>query len=320
MGRVRPSSDYARLFRENPFRNKGLPKPNDVLLDQQPRPIPRHVQRLQRPQQNILHGRPPTAQTRICQARTAAFAVARFQRADTDPSWLQAFKMKFVLAWVLRIAEQARRAEHFDWLIAASSIDGRAGCRGATSRRITKGRAPVLNDVSIGKFLEDSYVKASSRDPAERSSYLRYFYRNWRPTRMGRIWNGAYAWVSGLGLTPQILVTLQVKGRNSGRLCSTVLVGASHEGRRYLVSMLGDDSEWVKNVRAARGVAFIKRGRTHPVVLTEIAREKRAPILKAWSQVATSGRKHLPLMPHAPVSAFESIAADYPVFRIDPSE
>ncbi len=84
--------------------------------------------------------------------------------------------------------------------------------------------------------------------------------------------------------------------------------------------MLGDDSEWVKNVRAARGVAFIKRGRTHPVTLTEIQREKRAPILKAWSQVATSGRKHLPVAHDAPVSAFESIAADYPVFRIDPSE
>ncbi len=67
--------------------------------------------------------------------------------------------------------------------------------------------------------------------------------------------------------------------------------------------MVGDDSEWVKNVRAARGVAFIKRGRTHPVVLTEIPREKRAPILKAWSQVATSGRKHLPVTHHAPVSA-----------------
>ena len=84
--------------------------------------------------------------------------------------------------------------------------------------------------------------------------------------------------------------------------------------------MLGDDSEWVKNVRAARGVAFIKRGRTQPIVLTEIPREKRAPILKAWSQIATSGRKHLPVTHHAPVSAFESIAADYPVFRIDPSE
>jgi hypothetical protein len=110
---------------------------------------------------------------------------------------------------------------------------------------------------------------------------------------------------------------LQVKSRGSGRLCSTVLVVASHQGQRYLVSMLGDSSEWVQNVRAAGGKAFIKRGRSRPVMLTEISPEERAPILKAWCQVATSGRNHLPVPHNAPVSAFEAIAADYPVFRID---
>ena len=162
-------------------------------------------------------------------------------------------------------------------------------------------------------------MKASLEDPAERSGYLRYFYRDWRPTRFGRTWNGAYAWVSGLGLTPQILITLQVKSRSSGRLCSTVLVGASHQGSRYVVSMLGDNSEWVKSVRAAGGEAFIKRGRSRPAMLTEIPPEERAPILKAWCQVATSGRKHLPVPYDAPVSAFEAIAGDYPVFRLDPA-
>jgi hypothetical protein len=54
--------------------------------------------------------------------------------------------------------------------------------------------------------------------------------------------------------------------------------------------MLGDESEWVKNVRAAGGQARIKRG-----------------------------RRHLPVPHGAPVSAFEAIAADHPVFRIDPA-
>jgi hypothetical protein len=115
------------------------------------------------------------------------------------------------------------------------------------------------------------------------------------------------------------LLTLQVKSRSSDRLCSTVLVVASHQGRRYLVSMLGDGSEWVQNIRAAGGAAFIKRGRSRPIMLTEIPPEERAPILKAWCQVATSGRQHLPVSHDAPVSAFEAIAADYPVFRIDPA-
>ena len=83
--------------------------------------------------------------------------------------------------------------------------------------------------------------------------------------------------------------------------------------------MLGNGSGWVQNVRASGGKAFIKRGRRYPVSLTEIPTEERAPVLKAWCQVATSGRQHIPVSHRAPVSAFEAIASDYPVFRIDPA-
>jgi hypothetical protein len=163
-------------------------------------------------------------------------------------------------------------------------------------------------------------VVIRSPDPAERSSKLRFFYRDWRPTPFGRIWNRATAWVCGLGLLPDILVALLVKGRRSGRLRTNILVATRYEGQRYLVSMLGEESDWVQNVRAACGAAFIKRGRTQPVMLTEIRPDKRAPILRAFCQVATSGRHHFPVSPDAPVSAFEPIAAEYPVLRIDPVE
>jgi hypothetical protein len=154
-------------------------------------------------------------------------------------------------------------------------------------------------------------------DPAERTGYLRYFYRGWRPTRFGRAWNRLYAWVSGLGVLPRMLVTLQTSDRDSGHAASNILVAATYQGQRYLVSMLGDQSEWVKNVRAANGIASIKRGRSQPVHLTEIPPHERAAILKAWAHVATSGRHHLPVAHDARVSDFESIASDYPVFRID---
>lgn len=154
-------------------------------------------------------------------------------------------------------------------------------------------------------------------DPAERSGYLRYFYRGWRPTRVGRLWSRLYAWAAGLGLFPKLLLTLQTKDRKTGRVNATVLVVATHEGERYLVSMLGEGSEWVQNVRASGGAASIKRGRSWSVHLTEIASQTRAPILKAWAQVATSGRRHLPVSHDAPIAAFESIAESYPVFRID---
>jgi deazaflavin-dependent oxidoreductase (nitroreductase family) len=129
--------------------------------------------------------------------------------------------------------------------------------------------------------------------------------------------NRITASLSAHGLTPPILVTLQVRGRNSGQLHSSVLVSATHNDQCYLVSMLGDRSEWVQNVRAAGEAAFIKRGRARPVTLIEIPPEQRAPILKAYCQVATNGRHHFPVPYTAPVADFEPIAAYYPVFRVD---
>jgi hypothetical protein len=153
-------------------------------------------------------------------------------------------------------------------------------------------------------------------DPAEQG-HLRWYYRDWRPTAYGRIHNRIWAWLTGLGLLPPIVVTLQVRDRRDGALRSTVLAPVRYQGRRYLVSMLGDGSDWVQNARAASGMAFLRRGRLQPVVLAEIPAAERAPILKAWCRVALSGRRHLPVRPDAPLSDFEAIAGDYPVFRID---
>ena len=155
-------------------------------------------------------------------------------------------------------------------------------------------------------------------DPAEQG-WLRLFYRDWHPTRLGKLVSRALAWVSGVGLTPPILLTLQVQGRCSGRLLNTVLVVMHLEGQRYLVSMLGDGSDWVQNVRAAKGKAFVKRGQSRPVQLTEVPINERAPILKAYCQVATSGREHFPMPHDASLADFDSIAERYPVFRINPA-
>lgn len=156
-------------------------------------------------------------------------------------------------------------------------------------------------------------------DPAERG-WLRFYYRDWRPTRWGRFSNGVWAWLTARGLLPPVLVTLEVADRADGKPRSTVLAVVGHRGSRYLVSMLGGTSEWVRNVRAAAGKALLRRGRADPVTLAEIPAKDRAPILKAWCRIAPSGRRHLPVPHDAPVSAFEAIAPDYPVFRIDPRD
>ena len=80
-------------------------------------------------------------------------------------------------------------------------------------------------------------------DPAERSAVMRLFYRDWRPTRLGRWVNRVQGWLSGLGLPPRFMAALEVRGRASGRTRSVPVVIATVDGHHYLVSMLGAQSD-----------------------------------------------------------------------------
>src|SRR5262245_20845052 len=154
-------------------------------------------------------------------------------------------------------------------------------------------------------------------DPAERSRLLRLFYRDWRPTVIGRWINRLACRWSALGLSATDAV-LEVRGRASGQRRSNPVVIATVEGNQYLVSMLGPGSDWVKNVEAAHGDAVLRQGRRRLVHLVGVPPAERAPILKEYVRVATSGRHHLPVAVGAPLSEFESIADRYPVYRIYP--
>lgn len=157
-----------------------------------------------------------------------------------------------------------------------------------------------------------------SRDPAERSRLMRLFYRNWRPTRLGRAVNRLSGWWSALGLPPHIQAVIEVRGRVSGKRRATPIVIVTLGGESYLVSMLGPGSEWVKNVEAAGGAAVIRRGKRRNVHLVPVPPGERAPVLREYVRIATSGRQHFPLPVGAPLPEFEAIAGRYPVYRIDP--
>ena len=159
----------------------------------------------------------------------------------------------------------------------------------------------------------------TNRDPAERSAVMRLFYRDWRPTRLGRWANRVAAWWSGLGLPPRSGAVLEVAGRASGRRRALPVVIATVDGEHFLVSMLGPGSDWVRNVEAANGKAVIRRGRRRNVHLVLAPAEQRAPVLREYVRIAPSGRQHFPLPVGAPLAEFESIADRYPVYRIDPA-
>ena len=120
-------------------------------------------------------------------------------------------------------------------------------------------------------------------------------------------------------MPPKFQAALEVHGRTSGRRRSNPVVIATVEGKRYLVSMLGPGSDWVKNVEAAHGEAVIRQGRRRRVHLVAVPPQQRTPILREYVRIASSGRQHFPLRVDAPLSEFEAIAGRYSVYRIDPA-
>ena len=144
----------------------------------------------------------------------------------------------------------------------------------------------------------------------------RWFYASGRPNRVARILDRGTAALSARGVGPDYLVTLEVPGRRSGRTVRLPLVVAVVDGERYLVSMLGKDTNWVRNVRAAGGEVVLCHRRREEVRLEEVAPDRRAPVLKAYLQRATNASAHLPIDKDAPLAEFERVSPRYPAFRV----
>ena len=149
-----------------------------------------------------------------------------------------------------------------------------------------------------------------------RGDFKRWLYRGRRPNPVARILNRAWAALASSGVASNYLVTLEVTGRKSGRIVSLPLVMTVVDDQRYLVSMLGDDVQWVHNVRAAGGRAVLRSGGREEIRLEEVPADQRAPILKAYLRRAPGARPHVPVNKDAALAEFEEIAAAFPVFRL----
>lgn len=144
----------------------------------------------------------------------------------------------------------------------------------------------------------------------------RSLYRGHRSHRLARLLNRMQAALAARGLGPARVMVLEVAGRRTGRTITFPVVVADFQGERYLVSMLGDNTNWVRNVRAAGGRAALRHGRRRAVHLDEVCASKRAPILRRYLECAPGARAHIPVEPGAPLSRFEQVAGRYPVFRV----
>ncbi len=129
---------------------------------------------------------------------------------------------------------------------------------------------------------------------------MRWLYPDGRSNGIARLQNRAMAVAFAAGIWPKRAGALEVRGRRSGRVISFPVAIADYEGERYLVSMLGADANWVRNVRAAGGRAVLRHRRREDVQLEEVPVDARAPILRRYLGLAPEARPHISIDRNAP--------------------
>src|ERR1700688_4191036 len=147
------------------------------------------------------------------------------------------------------------------------------------------------------------------------SAFQRWQYRKGRPGWSARVANrlGALSFAKGMG--PNGAATLEVRGHKSGRIVSFPVVVADYRGERYLVSMLGQKANWVRNLRADNHGVLV-RGRREEGTLVESLSDKRADIFRWYFGVAPGARPFFNIDQRAALDDFERIVDQYPVFRV----
>jgi len=163
--------------------------------------------------------------------------------------------------------------------------------------------------ISMGKQSAKNRFMAK----AERKRAL---YPGGRPTAEARAIHRRFV----SGPLPRVLPVgsvLDVRGRRSGQVIRVPLAIVRYRRSWYLVSMFGEQSNWVQNVRVSNGEAVLTHGRRRPVRLVEVPVSERAPIIKRYLFFATGARPHMRVGWRAPLSAFEAAAPLYPVFRVE---
>src|SRR6478736_5234961 len=82
------------------------------------------------------------------------------------------------------------------------------------------------------------------------SAFQRWQFRAGRPNRSARVLSGLLGIAFAAGIGPNQAVTIEVRGRKTGRKISFPIVVVDYQGERYLVAMMGDKTNWVRNLRA----------------------------------------------------------------------
>ena len=137
-----------------------------------------------------------------------------------------------------------------------------------------------------------------------------------RPSRIEALFNRLIGMLVALGMGPQYMRVLDVRGRKSGRIFSTPVNLLELNGVQYLVAPRGN-THWVRNTRVAGRVRLRRGRRSFNYRVEEIPSQERPDVLKEYlTKYAREVQRYFSVEAGAAREAFLTIAAEHSVFRL----
>jgi deazaflavin-dependent oxidoreductase (nitroreductase family) len=137
-----------------------------------------------------------------------------------------------------------------------------------------------------------------------------------QPSAFERLFNRFFGFLVGLGLGMKHNYLVEVRGRKSGKIYSTPIDLLEVGGKRFLVAPRGR-TQWVRNAEAAGEVALKKGHSRQSYRLRTVPDAEKPDLLKAYlDSFKIAVQRYFPVPAGSDVSAFVSIAANYPVFEL----
>jgi deazaflavin-dependent oxidoreductase (nitroreductase family) len=142
----------------------------------------------------------------------------------------------------------------------------------------------------------------------------RYEKPDW-PTK--HVFNPLVSLLTSLGLSVRGSRILVVRGRKSGQIRTTPVNPLEMSGKHYLVAPRGE-TEWVRNLRAARGGELRLGLHREPIGVEELPDEAKPPILREYLRrwKMETGKFFDGVTAESPESELRRIAPRHPVFRV----
>src|SRR5262249_29260477 len=132
-----------------------------------------------------------------------------------------------------------------------------------------------------------------------------------------KVFNPSVRGLTKLGISVKGSRVLEVRGRTSGEIRTTVVNLLTVDGVRYLVAPRGE-TQWVRNVRAAGSGPLRVGKRREAFTVAELADEAKPAIirayLKAWAWEV--GRFFEGLKADSSDAEIAAVAPGFPVFRV----